>query len=244
VLLAPKGSNGWIVAAFLPFISLLKKITMAELNVQPKKRSSILPWLLLLAGIIALVWFLTRNKDNDANNVAATTTETTTGNSTSNNTAEADWSSVDFNSPSVTYDEVTDKNINVRGNNTYGIYGLGENVLFDENAATIRSDAAANLKQIVGSIDKRFNGGGVRVYGFTDAQGSAGYNKDLAQQRADAVKAWLQSNGIDASRISVAAIGEAQPAATNATEAGREQNRRVEIVARAGTGADNSGSGH
>jgi outer membrane protein OmpA-like peptidoglycan-associated protein len=74
------------------------------------------------------------------------------------------------------------------------------------------------------------------VYGFTDAQGSAGYNKDLAQQRADAVKAWMSSNGFDAGRISVNAIGEGQPVATNNTEAGREQNRRVEIVAR-GNGA-------
>ena len=72
----------------------------------------------------------------------------------------------------------------------------------------------------------------MRVYGFTDAQGSAGYNKELAQQRADAVKSWLSSNGIDAGRISVNAIGEGQPVATNNTEAGRQQNRRVEIVAR------------
>lgn len=201
---------------------------MAELNVQPKKAASILPWILLLLGLAALIWFLTRRHDDKE---TASTTATTQS-STSSNTAAADWNGVDFNAPAATYDEITDKNINVRGNDRYGIYGLGENVLFDEGKATIRPDAEANLKQIVSSVEKRYNGGDVRVYGFTDAQGSAGYNKELAQQRAEAVKGWLQSNGVEANRISVAAIGEAQPVATNATEEGRQQNRRVEIVAR------------
>jgi outer membrane protein OmpA-like peptidoglycan-associated protein len=209
---------------------------MAELNVQPKKKKSILPWILLLLGAAVLIWFLTRNKGEDdvVNRNTATDTVTTATTSTSSNTATDDWSNIDFNAPAVTYDEITDKNINVRGNNSYGIYGLGENILFDKGKATIRSDAEANLKQIVGSIGKRYNGGEVRVYGFTDAQGSAGSNKELAQQRADAVKVWLQSNGMDAGRISVNAIGEAQPVASNNTEEGRQQNRRVEIVARGG----------
>ena len=207
---------------------------MAELNVQPKKKSSILPWILLLLGVAALIWWLTRDKDGQEV-VNATTTEVketaaTTGAAVSN--ATANWDGIDFNAPSVNYDEITDKNINVRGNEGYGIYGLGETILFDEGKASIRPAAEANLKQIAGSIDKRFNSGDIRVYGFTDAQGSAGFNKDLAQQRADAVKAWMQSNGVDGGRISVNAIGEAQPTATNSTEAGRQQNRRVEIVAR------------
>lgn len=221
---------------------------MAELNVQPKKKSSILPWILLLLGIAALIWFLTRDKDGkdvaDASTtgVEATTTATDAAAGTTGAAAGAagaavansttNWDGIDFNAPSVNYDEITDKNINVRGNEGYGIYGLNETILFDEGKATIRTNAEANLKQIAGSIAKRYNGGEIRVYGYTDAQGSAGSNKELAQQRADAVKAWMQSNGVDAARISVNAIGEAQPAATNNTEAGRQQNRRVEIVAR------------
>lgn len=207
---------------------------MAELSVQPKKKTSIIPWILGLVILAALIWFLTRKNDNDA---SATTTTTDSGmnRSTSSNTANADWNGVDFNAPAVNYEEVTDKNINVRGNNGYGIYGLGENILFDVDKATIRPAAEANLKEIAGSIEKRYKGGDIRVYGFTDAKGGAGYNKDLAQQRADAVKAWMRSNGIDEARISVNAIGEAQPVATNTTEEGRQQNRRVEIVARGGS---------
>lgn len=208
---------------------------MAELNVQPKKKTNFLPWLLLLLGVLALLWFLfTRNKDDKE--VAATTT-TAADTTTNTNNVTADWDSVDFNAPAVNYEEITDKNINVRGNSNYGIYGLGENILFDEGKAEIRSDAQANLKQIAGSIGKRYNGGEVRIYGFTDAQGTAAANKELAQQRADAVKGWLQSNGMDAGHLSVNAIGEAQPVATNSTEAGRQQNRRVEIVARGGNTA-------
>ncbi len=55
---------------------------MAELNVQPKKKTSLLPWLLLLLGLIALIWFFTRNKDKDVanKNTTADTTATTTTN--------------------------------------------------------------------------------------------------------------------------------------------------------------------
>lgn len=205
---------------------------MAELNVQPKKGTNILAWLLLLAGIAALIWFLV-NRNKDDKEVAATDTTTTTSQSTStNNAAATNWDGIDMNAPALNYDEITDKNISVRGSDAYGIYGIGENILFDESKATIRPDAEANLKQITSSIGKRYDGGDIRIYGYTDAQGSAGFNKELAQQRADAVKAWLQSNGMDAGRLSVNAVGEGQPVATNSTEEGRQQNRRVEIVAR------------
>jgi outer membrane protein OmpA-like peptidoglycan-associated protein len=145
----------------------LQKINqkMAELNVQPKKKKSILPWILLLLGAAVLIWFLTRNRGEDdvANRDTATDTVTTATTGDGINTASDDWRIIDFNAPAVAYDEITDKNINVRGNNSYGIYGLGENILFDEGKATIRSDAEANLKQIAGSIGKRYNGGEIRV---------------------------------------------------------------------------------
>lgn len=208
---------------------------MAELNVQPKKKTSFLPWLLLLLGVAALIWFFaTRNKSDD--NAAISTTKDTAVTATtvpaSSSANTSDWDSVDFNAPAANYDEITDKNIDVRGNNNYGIYGLGENILFDEGKAEIRKDAEANLKQVTASISKRFANADVRIYGYTDATGSAGANKELAQQRADAVKTWFQNNGIEAAHISENAIGEANPVATNSTEAGRKQNRRVEIVAR------------
>lgn len=216
---------------------------MAEIEVQPKKKSSILPWLLLALGLIALIYFITRNgkEDGEATAAAATTTDTLSnagGNAAMNNDG---WADVDFNAPRVSYNEITNKDIDVRGNNSYGIYGIGENILFDENKATLRAGAEQNLQQISASVAQRYNGGNLRVYGYTDAQGSAGYNKELAEQRAEAVRNWLVQNGnISQDRISVHPVGEANPVASNATETGRQQNRRVEIVARgSGNAASN-----
>ena len=209
---------------------------MAEIEVQPKKKSSILPWVLLGLGLLALIFFITRNGKEDGEATAAAAT-TDTISSAGGNAAMANdgWADVDFNAPRVNYDEITNKDIDVRGNNTYGIYGIGENILFDENKATIRAAAEQNLQQITASIGKRYNSGNIRVYGYTDAQGSAGYNKELAEQRAEAVRAWLVQHGnIGEGQISVHPVGEANPVASNTTEAGRQQNRRVEIVARGG----------
>lgn len=205
---------------------------MAELEVQPKKKSAYWPWLLGLLALIAIIWFLwVRNSERDR--VATDTTVTPVVPAPGTNSATGDWN-IDFDAPSVTYGEITAGDIDVRGRDAYGIYSLGENVLFDDGKANIRSDAEDNLKQVAVSILKRHNGGEVRIYGYTDAKGNSDANKELARKRAEAVKGWLENNGIDADRISVNAVGEARPVASNATEEGRSQNRRVEIVARGG----------
>src|SRR5829696_7133193 len=120
---------------------------MADLDIQPKKKGrSILPWILVGLGVLALLIFLARGcNDDDTDDAAATTTTTDTTTTTTTTTAGArdgdNWNDVDFNAPAVSYDEITDRNIDVRGNNNYGIYGLGENILFDEGKSTIRSSA-------------------------------------------------------------------------------------------------------
>jgi len=204
---------------------------MANLDVQPKKKGSVLPWILLILGLIVLLFFLFKECGNSKTDPAATgdTVSTTTATTTTN----MNWDSVDFNGPAANYEEITDTAIDVRGNENYGIYGLGENILFDQGKSEIRSRGEKNLQQIVSSIGKRYPGGEVRVYGYTDATGDAASNKQLAQQRAESVRNWLVKNGkIEDGRVSLHPIGEAQPAATNTTSAGRQQNRRVEIVVR------------
>lgn len=209
---------------------------MANLDVQPKKKASIIPWILLILGLIALLFFLFRGCNDDKTSTTTTTDSTTA--TTTSPAVSTNWDSIDFNGPAVNYDEITDTAINVRGNENYGIYGLGENILFDHGKSEIRSGAEKNLQQIVGSIDKRYKGGEVRVYGYTDATGDAASNKQLAEQRAESVRNWLVKNGkIDEARVSLHPIGEAQPAATNATSEGRQLNRRVEIVVRSANNA-------
>jgi outer membrane protein OmpA-like peptidoglycan-associated protein len=209
---------------------------MAEIHVEPKKKrsGSFLPWLLLGLGVIALAIFLLRNnnKTDDAD-YARTDSDSATYNSTAANAAAGSWNAIDWNAPEARYDEVRDNNISVRGNENYAIYGVNEDVLFDKDAATIKSGAEANLQQIAASINQRYNTGEVRVFGYTDSTGAEGHNQQLSAQRAEAVKAWLAQHGnIDAGQVSVHPQGESDPRASNATAEGRQQNRRVEIVAR------------
>ena len=208
---------------------------MAELNVQPKKKTSLLPWIILLLVIALLIWYFTRHKSPTNEQSSTTGPDSTTAVTTRSDAkyASVNWNDVDFNSPSVSYQEITDKNIGVRGNDKYSIYDLGENILFDENKATLRPDAEANLKQIAASVNTHYKDGVLRVYGYTDSKGDADANRKLAEQRANAVKSWLSGNGFNEACISVNAVGEARPVAPNSTDAGRQQNRRVEIVARA-----------
>lgn len=70
----------------------------------------------------------------------------------------------------------------------------------------------------------------VTIEGYTDSQGNATYNKELSQRRAEAVLSELQKLNIARERMSVEAYGEKFPIASNKEEAGRQQNRRVEVV--------------
>ena len=214
---------------------------MAELDVQPKKKNSWLPWLLLALGIIAGLFFLLRGCNNNKETVATTQSADTVSNTTGasgNNQAVAGvttptWDSINFNSPEAKYDEITNHDISIRGNDNYAIYSMGENILFGTDKSTIRPEAEANLKQLAASITKRFNGGEIRIYGHTDSTGSTGHNQELAEQRAAAVRDWLVKNAnVGQDRISLHPVGASQPVASNETAKGRQQNRRVEIVAR------------
>lgn len=133
----------------------------------------------------------------------------------------------------VKFKEITLPGVSVRGDSTYNVYSVDETVLFDTDKADIKSGAAEALKQITGSIGQRYGASQVRVMGFADSQGAKDYNKDLSEKRAEAVKNYLVANGnIAATRVSVEPMGEAMPVASNATAAGRRENRRVEIAVR------------
>ena len=67
------------------------------------------------------------------------------------------------------------------------------------------------------------------VLGYTDSTGSAEYNQTLSAQRANAVAAYLQGQGVKSSRFEIMGMGSSNPIASNTTADGRQQNRRVEI---------------
>lgn len=123
--------------------------------------------------------------------------------------------------------------VSVRGDADYNVYSVDEAVLFDTDKVAIKPSAAKALQQITGSIGQRFSKSDVRVMGFADSHGDKNYNKDLSEKRADAVKNYLVATGkIDAGRVSVEPMGEAQPVTNNTAAAGRKENRRVEIAVR------------
>jgi outer membrane protein OmpA-like peptidoglycan-associated protein len=149
------------------------------------------------------------------------------------NSADNAWDMTKAKLADVKFKEITAPGVTVRGDSTYNVYSVDETVLFDTDKADIKPGAAETLKQITGSIGQRYAAGQVRVMGFADSRGDKDYNKDLSEKRAEAVKNYLVANGgIDAGRVSVEPMGEAMPAASNATAAGRKENRRVEIAVR------------
>jgi len=105
---------------------------------------------------------------------------------------------------------------------------LGD-VLFDLNRAELKSageETVARLAEFMSEYESRR----VRVEGYTDSTGEASYNQRLSERRAEAVGDALTRMGISRDRVETVGMGEAYPVASNDTAAGRQQNRRVEIV--------------
>jgi len=99
---------------------------------------------------------------------------------------------------------------------------------FDFDKATLKPDGRAKLDDLAAKI-KSINLEVVVAVGHTDHTGSHAYNDKLSVRRAEAVKAYLVSKGIDKSRIYTEGKGKRQPIADNKTRVGRAQNRRVEV---------------
>jgi OOP family OmpA-OmpF porin len=102
------------------------------------------------------------------------------------------------------------------------------NVNFDFDSAKIRADSEAKLNRVVSLLMDNPTVR-VRVEGHTDSTGPEKYNLGLSYRRAESVKSYLESKGIDANRLSVVGFGEAKPLVSNNTRAGRAVNRRVEF---------------
>jgi outer membrane protein OmpA-like peptidoglycan-associated protein len=111
-------------------------------------------------------------------------------------------------------------------------------ILFDLNKATLKPGAEQNVRRIA-AVLKQYPDHQISVEGHTDSLASEAYNQRLSEDRAAAVKAALIAGGVDPAKISSRGFGESQPVSDNGTAAGRQQNRRVEVVVLgAGTVAD------
>lgn len=104
-----------------------------------------------------------------------------------------------------------------------------DNVLFEHDQTTLAPGADATLDRLAEFLTSN-PGHNIVIEGHTDSTGDASYNRDLSRERAAAVREALMARGVEGNRIEIRALGEEFPVATNETTAGRQLNRRVEVV--------------
>lgn len=102
-------------------------------------------------------------------------------------------------------------------------------MLFATNKSELKSGAERSLQQLANFLNEHPQRQ-VVIEGHTDSQGPQAYNRQLSQERAQAVAYTLQRLGVSADRITARGLGEDYPIAPNTNAAGRQQNRRVEII--------------
>ena len=102
-------------------------------------------------------------------------------------------------------------------------------LLFDFDSDRLRAEAQANLRNLAASLGE-YRNTDLLIVGHTDAKGTDSYNQALSQRRAQVVADYLNSLGVSSARLRTSGKGEAEPVASNDTEAGRHKNRRVEVA--------------
>jgi outer membrane protein OmpA-like peptidoglycan-associated protein len=138
-----------------------------------------------------------------------------------------------------TLDKQAEELRNSIGNDSVSVTNMGDHllvnmpqdVLFATGSAALRPDLMADLQAVASNL-MTYPNSVIEVTGHTDNVGSAALNQDLSQRRAASVASVLIGNGVPAGRIATLGRGEDAPVASNLTDQGRAQNRRVEIVIR------------
>jgi outer membrane protein OmpA-like peptidoglycan-associated protein len=102
-------------------------------------------------------------------------------------------------------------------------------LLFDFDSDRVKADAAQNLRNLASSLGEYPNTS-LLIVGHTDATGTDSYNQGLSERRAQSTASYLVAQGVSATRLRTLGLGETEPVASNATEAGMQKNRRVEVA--------------
>jgi outer membrane protein OmpA-like peptidoglycan-associated protein len=191
-----------------------------HIHIEKDKKTNWLAWLLLALGLLALLFALSRCNRDDTVAAAPAPTATPTG-------------------------EVVAATPNAAGATALaGTSALGgflagseaaprtftfEKLNFDSAKSEVRAADAAEVNQVASTL-KQYGTARIRIAGYADARGSDAANVALGKARADAIKAALVAQGVDAGRIETVSGGEKDPVDTNATAGGRFENRRTELV--------------
>ena len=104
-----------------------------------------------------------------------------------------------------------------------------DKVLFGYDQSDLSAQAQGSLNKLA-NVLKKYPDTNIEILGHTDDRGTDDYNQGLSQRRANSAAAYLRANGITSSRITTKGLGESDPKATNETDEGRTENRRVEFV--------------
>jgi OmpA-OmpF porin, OOP family len=106
---------------------------------------------------------------------------------------------------------------------------LSASALFDTAKSDLRPAGKQELDAVVAKLKGGAKVSSITVTGHTDSRGSEAYNQALSERRAASVKNYMVSQGVDGALVHTRGMGESAPVASNKTEEGRQQNRRVEI---------------
>lgn len=197
------------------------------------RRNFYLPWIVGLVGLVLLLLLLTKACSRDEATPVATDTATVAPAVPGNDTAPLPVQEVTL--PNGRAISVAPNSLNYELQAYLASTAAAprtftfDKLNFDTGSATIRAEDQDNvdaLAQILNAYPKAR----AEVVGYTDTTGSTPGNAQLGRQRADGVVQALTAKGVDAGRIAAATGGETDPVDTNATEQGRFENRRTELV--------------
>jgi outer membrane protein OmpA-like peptidoglycan-associated protein len=102
-------------------------------------------------------------------------------------------------------------------------------LLFDFDSDVLRTESRKNLDNLASSL-RDFGDSKLMLVGHTDSQGTDSYNLELSRRRASSVGTYLEAHGVSSSRVQIAGRGETEPIASNDSDSGRQENRRVEVA--------------
>ena len=107
---------------------------------------------------------------------------------------------------------------------------LSGSILFASGKSDLLPTAQMKLNEVAKALSKQDSNASIVVEGHTDSQGTAAYNQDLSQRRAQTVRDYLVSQGVAPGRVTAQGFGLTRPVADNGSAEGRANNRRVAIV--------------
>lgn len=202
-----------------------------------------LRWLLIGAGLLLLLFLLMRSCNR--NKTEATTTNQPTQESTTSVASDTLASDLDGNAPAVRVAvdlpggrklSLVEKSFTyslaqflaTKGGQVPKVFTF-DNLTFETDSARITAQARSNVDDLI-QIMKAYPSLHIRIEGNTDSTGDDAINDPLSGDRADAVRQALLTGGIEASRVTTRERGDSKPVASNQTEAGRQKNRRIDVV--------------